>query len=567
MSATDATRLRVGILCDGPVLQRWQAEAIRAAMQVPGVDLCLVVEQAPSAAPEGSVLARQAQRPWGSALYRRWRRTRFRPPAMEPEDLQELLSHAPVLRISPEQRGHGQQIASADLDAIAAHRPDVLLRFGFGILKGAILDLPTHGVWSFHHGDPEHFRGGPPGFWEIMRGSPVTGAVLQRLTEKLDGGIILHQGWFKTIDHSLAETVDTVLMHSAHWPALVMQRLLHGDPAAALGATPKSLGPLYRYPGNVAFLGFLWKQFQNKLRFHREDLQQHEEWNLGVLYQPIHALLEDEASLNVRWLPAPGTSSFRADPFGYMAADGQLNVLYEKYDHSTGTGSIARLRPKRDNVLKRSRTMLETEGHLSYPYVVERDGQVYVIPESAASGRVDLHRVNSENDGLDPVATLLDEPLFDPTLFQHDGRWWLFGTKAPLTNVNLHAYCADRFEGPYRPHLLNPIKQDIRSARPGGTPFVHDGQLWRPAQDSSLTYGGRIALNRVLELTPTSFREETVKYIGPLEGSMWNKGLHTVAAVGNVTLVDGKRFVSVPERRKEAKERKLKRLKRNRERE
>lgn len=566
MPPVDPPALRVGILCDGPVLQRWQAEAVRAVLAVPGVELCVMVEHVPPSSEDRSTLSRQARRPWGSALYRRWRRTRFRQAAMAPEDITHLLSGVPVVRCTPALQGHARHFSPKDLEAIRGHGPDVLLRFGFGILKGAILDLPTHGVWSFHHGDPEHFRGGPPGFWEIMHGSPVTGAILQRLTERLDGGAILHQGWFKTIDHSLAETVDTVLLHSAVWPALVMRRLLNGDGTAAQGTVPNTLGPLYRYPGNFTFLSFLWKQFQNKLRFHREDMQLHEEWNIGVLYRPIHALLEEPPSLNVRWLSAPGASSFRADPFGYMADD-QLNVLYEKFDHASGTGSIARLRPKRDNVLKRSRAMLETGTHLSYPYVVERDGHVYVVPENAAAGRVELYRVNPANDGLEHVTTLLEEPLFDPTVFEHDGRWWLFGTKAPLTNVALFAFHADRLEGPYRPHLLNPIKQDIRSARPGGTPFVHEGWLWRPAQDSSLTYGGRIALNRVLELSPTRFREETVKHIGPLEGTLWNKGLHTVASVGDVTLVDGKRFLSVPERQKEARERKLRRLKRNRERE
>lgn len=565
MPTADQRTLRVGILWDGPVLQRWQAEAIRAVMAEPGVDLCVVIEQVP---PEGAAthgLAGHAQRPWGSALYRRWRRTLFRPAAMEQEDLSAMLTGIPVLRCTPEPEGKAQAFRSQDLAAIREHRPDVLLRFGFGILKGAILDLPTHGVWSFHHGDPAQFRGGPPGFWEIMRGSPVTGAILQRLNERLDGGAVLLQGWFKTIDHSLEETVDTVLMQSAVWPALVMRRLRCGDSEAAIGAVPPSLGPLYRYPGNLDFLAFLWKQFSNKLRFHREDLHAHEEWNIGVLYQPIHVLLEDDPSLNIRWLPAPGASSFRADPFGYVADDGQLNVLYEKFDHGTRMGSIARLRPKRDNVLKRSRTMLETGTHLSYPYVVEREGQVFVVPENAASGRVDLYRVNPDNDGMERVGTLLEEPLFDPTLFEHEGRWWLFGTKAPLTNVALYAYHADRFEGPYQPHLLNPLKHDIRSARPAGTPFVHQGQLWRPAQDSSLTYGGRIALNRVQELSPTRFKEETVKFFGPLEGTLWNKGMHTVAAVGDITLVDGKRFMSVPERHKEAKERKLRKLKRNRE--
>lgn len=559
--------LRVGILCEGSTFQRWQVEAIRQVMAVPDVQVVVLVQHANGTAEEQAqgFVARQRKRNWGTALYRLYRRMYFAPPAMEQVEASELLTGIPVLHCAPDLQGRTEHLKSPDLARIAEYRPDVLLRFGFNILGGAILDLPTYGIWSFHHGDPARFRGGPPGVWEILKGQPVTGAVLQRLTPRLDGGRILRQGWFKTVDHSLEETVDTVLKHSACWPAQVLRQILSGDGEAAEGIEQASFGTLYRYPGNFTFLSFLWKLFNNKLRFHRHDLNMHEEWNIGVLYQPIAALLEDKPSLNIRWLPSPGVGSFRADPFGYMGDDGQVNLLYEKFDHAEGFGDISRIRPKKDNVLKRSRSMLNTGMHLSYPYVVQRPDGVYVIPESASSGRVVLYRVSAANDGLETVRTLLEEPLCDPTVFEHEGRWWMLGTKAPLTNVALYAYHAERLEGPYVPHLLNPIKLDIASARPGGTPFHHEGVLWRPGQDSSLTYGGRIALNRVLELSPDRFREETVKHIGPFGGSIWNKGMHTLSALGELTFIDGKRFVSVPERRREAKERKLRRLKRSRE--
>ena len=189
---------------------------------------------------------------------------------------------------------------------------------------------------------------------------------------------------------------------------------------------------------------------------------------------------------------------------------------------------------------------------------------MYVIPESAAEGNVSLYRVNDANEGLDFIKILLDEPLFDPTVFQHDGRWWLMGTKAPLTNVTLYAYWSNDLEGPYTAHTLNPIKFDIRSARPGGTPFQKGNELWRPAQDSSKTYGGRIAMNRVLVLTPDQFKEETVSYVEPFKNTHYGQGVHTISAIGDMTLVDGKRYVTVPERKKAIRTRKLQKLNRNR---
>ena len=91
------------------------------------------------------------------------------------------------------------------------------------------------------------------------------------------------------------------------------------------------------------------------------------------------------------------------------------------------------------------------------------------------------------------------------------------------------------------PHALNPVKMDVRSARPAGTPFIHKGVLYRPAQDCSNAYGGRIAINRVNRLTATEFDEETVKFIEPFIDGPFPDGIHTLSAVGDITLVDGKR--------------------------
>jgi hypothetical protein len=548
--------LRVGILCNGGTFQRWQAESIAAVRAEPGVELVLLIERDAETASPKSTWTRALHYPWRTVLYRQYRKHWFRPKAMEPVDLSSELSNVPKIRCRPILRGHAELFEEADLALIRSHRPDVLLRFGFNILHGDILTVATHGVWSHHHGDEEHYRGGPPAFWEIVDAQPVIGAVLQRLTEKLDAGRILYKGWFNTVDHSLEETVDTVLTHSAQWPALVMRRILQGDAVAAEGTLSTSKAPVRKYPTNTVVLRFLWKRMRNKMRFHRDSLNAHEEWNIGVLNQPIHHLLQTEPSLNVRWLPAPAQNSFRADPFGFVGSDGQLHILYEKFDHATGKGEIARLRPKRDNVLKRSRTVLELPEHLSYPFVLERDGEVLVIPEQAARGRVDLYRLDADMTALERIATLLEEPLFDPTVLEWEGRWWMFGTKAPLTNVELFIYHAPRLDGPWTPHTLNPVKADIRSARPGGTPFVHNGALYRPAQDSSLTYGGRIALNRVIALDPERFAEETVRHIGPIGGTAYNKGLHTIAAVGDITVLDGKRLLKVPA--KAAREQKAK---------
>jgi methionyl-tRNA formyltransferase len=84
------------------------------------------------------------------------------------------------------------------IEQIREKKLDVLIRFGFNILRGEILTAARYGVWSYHHGDNDYYRGGPAYFWEVLEGNPVSGATLQVLTEELDAGTVLYKGLFAT---------------------------------------------------------------------------------------------------------------------------------------------------------------------------------------------------------------------------------------------------------------------------------------------------------------------------------------------------------------------------------
>ena len=146
------------------------------------------------------------------------------------------------------------------------------------------------------------------------------------------------------------------------------------------------------------------------------------------------------------------------------------------------------------------------------------------------------------------VATLLkDVAAIDSTLFQYEGRWWLACTdQEQEEHLRLFLWHAPDLHGPWTPHTGNPVKTDVRSARPAGTPFVHEGVLYRPAQDCSTGYGAAVVFNRVLKLTPTEFSETPVARFAPDARGPFPDGTHTVSAVGDVTLIDGKRYLFHP---------------------
>ena len=54
----------------------------------------------------------------------------------------------------------------------------------FHKLKQHLLYAIFNGIISFHHGDNDFYRGGPPGFWEIINKETRTGFIIQRLVSQ-----------------------------------------------------------------------------------------------------------------------------------------------------------------------------------------------------------------------------------------------------------------------------------------------------------------------------------------------------------------------------------------------
>lgn len=275
------------------------------------------------------------------------------------------------------------------------------------------------------------------------------------------------------------------------------------------------------------------------------DLFTAEEWNVGTVTGDPAQVFDRDFMSRVNWLPRNRTLCFRADPFGWRTAQGETVLLYEKFDYREGKGRIVR------NVNGTEEVIGDFPYHASYPYLIEKDGQHYAVPELSEMACPTAFPVDKDSPkwagkGL-PLKGLEDIPMSDGTIFYHDGRYWLFGMKADQeSNAVLHAWHAPACFGPWTPHERNPIKIDITSSRPGGAPFSWQGQLIRPTQDCSTTYGAAIVLNRIDSLTPTEFRETPIARIEPDPTSYYRHGVHTLNVIDGMIIVDAKRHARHP---------------------
>jgi hypothetical protein len=133
-------------------------------------------------------------------------------------------------------------------------------------------------------------------------------------------------------------------------------------------------------------------------------------------------------------------------------------------------------------------------------------------------------------------------PILDASVIEHAGRWWMFATRNDRGgNQNLHVWHAPDLFGPWTPHAGNPVKTDARSSRPGGTPFVADGHVYRPSQDDSPSVRRRPDPELGGRPDPGSLCRAGVAVVQPPPGSAYPDGLHTLSAAGALTLVDGNR--------------------------
>jgi len=541
--------LRFGIMCKGTTFELWQAHCLRELMALPGVEPALLIVDAQARKPKvrKSLWQRitNKQLVW-NAYQRACVRGKLR--SEEPVDLSRELVGVPRISCTVETRGKFSQYFSAeDVATMRSHRLDFILRFGFNIIKGDVLEAARLGVWSYHHDDLNKYRGKPASFWSLYHQDPVTGVTLQRLTAGIDAGIVLGQTHFATVLKSYSRSRDHVFFGSTDMPARVCRDLLAGHGQYVSAEPSKTTAPMAFTPSNGKMVVFLWRMLKNKLSDAMRWLFSHRQWCVGVVDAPIAAFLRPGFVPSVRWIRGIPGRRWIADPFGIRHA-GVTTILAEDLDQGEQTGRIVAIKWPDGGEPTITPGVMPVEVHASYPYLVEDAGEIYAIPETGQAKAVWLYRAVNFPTQWERVATLLEDvAALDTSVFRHDGRWWMFfGVKNRAGAVELHAAYADDLRGPWLRHACNPLKTDIRGTRPGGTPFEHDGKLYRPAQDCVGGYGRAVVIQRVHALTPTAFAEEVAAVVRPDPNGPFPEGLHTLSSMGEHTLIDGQRKLFVP---------------------
>ena len=237
----------------------------------------------------------------------------------------------------------------------------------------------------------------------------------------------------------------------------------------------------------------------------------------------------------------PPSDRFWADPFP-LVRGGRCYVFFEELLFATGKAHISVVEVDRAGHVSEPRPVLACDYHLSYPFLVEDEGELYMIPETAAANRVEMwrcmrfpHRWERQRCCWRTCARWT-RPCSATT-----GRWWLFANVAAegaSLNDELHLYSAPSLAGPWAPHPANPVNSDVRSARPAGRIYRRNGRLFRPAQVCAPLYGSGWRIHRIEKLTEREYAERWWRRSSP-DRTQGILGLHTLNREGDFCVVDG----------------------------
>ncbi len=474
-----AERLRVAVVVPSLTVPAWMEWAIARVAGMVECDLAVVVARGDG-----------ASRPDAGRAVRlhRWADERVfgAPAALRPADL------------GPIAAGRAADSAGEPADVVVSFLP----------VERTAWDgpAPRHGVWAIAPLDD----GAAEGLAARIREMQGRGGVAAVTLVAVGGGRVrtVARTGVAADPLSLGRTRDAAAWESARLVVRCLRAVARGDrlePGADL-APPPAPPPAAAMAVHTVGTAVRGAAARGRSAWRRE------EWFVAVRERSADGRVRGP----LRALPNPA-GRYLADPFPIAVGDRHY-LFVEDYRHAAGRAVISVCEAGPDGVWSPPRTVLARDHHLSYPFVFAHAGEIYMLPETDAAGRVELHRAVGFPDRWRLERVLLDGiAAVDATLHFQDDVVWLFAqvVQGHGDRGALHLYSAPALDGRFRPHPQNPVVTDPGSARPAGRLYRRDGVLIRPGQDGSRRYGGAVVLNRVDVLSPHEYRETSVGRIEP----------------------------------------------------
>ena len=428
-------------------------------------------------------------------------------------NIQDLKSDRLIVNPIVSKNGFFYNYKEDDLNKIREKKLDVLIRLGTGILKGEILNITKHGIISFHHGDNDYNRGGPPGFWEVYFKIPKTGFIIQKLNENLDAGDVLFKGNFQT-KLFYYQNRQSIYKKSAKFIEKVLLNILNNN----LVYHKKNLffNKIFKDPNFFQIFKYIISTYSNiLLKVFEKILFKKIIWEVAFSKNKFN----ENSMQHFNVIKNDNKERFIADPFLFKK-DKNNYLFVEDYSFKKKKGVISCYELK-DQTSKFIGKVLEEKFHLSFPFIFEYEKKIYMCPETVEKNEIRLYQsIEFPNKWEFKMTLIKNIKAVDTLIFLKDETWWLI-TSTSNTNdgdySELKIYFSD--EGPlsdkWVAHKSNPIYVDPEKGRNGGILFEKK-KIYRINQKIGFNlYGKGFEINEILSINKDNFKENFISNVQP----------------------------------------------------
>lgn len=431
------------------------------------------------------------------------------------------LAGASLLEFDSIYDGNWQSLPENVQETLRKNDIKIVVKFGMSLLK-VDENLTNIDILSFHHGDPQKFRGRPAGFYEIHFKESKVGTIVQSISNELDAGKIWALSHSKIYHHSYKKTALSFYSNSKYVFRNAILNYIFNRPINI-----ECKGKNYRLPSNFTVIKFLINSAFRKLSRFYYGMLYEKKWNI-VTFNSI--AIDSDCQLELKDGEIPKILkeyAFYADPF--YSSDGQ-KIRLEAMRSSTGLGEIIELNSKGfgyDSLLLKGQ-------HYSYPFSFGEEQEEVLIPEVASHSTPYFLTRPFSKSKKNYFLGLEDINVVDGTVFKHGNVYYFFcGLKSTASDC-LFLYHSSSLTNEFCPHPLNPIVIDPSRARMGGRVMVIDGKVYRFGQDNSFGYGNGLTISEIVCLSEDAYQEKVVGRISFSDAS----GPHTIDVKGTDFVLD-----------------------------
>jgi hypothetical protein len=543
--------LKVGLITDGGLATNYVADLVDWISKQSEVELTAEIVQRVWFLEDGQILKKALFSLRRRGVLRFFRLLVFRlisfidqvlTKKISPRDSEFLTNHVEIkaknrLEVRPKFSSSGFvfEYPDDDLKRIKELDCDVLIRCGSGILKGGILEITEFGVLSLHHGDNTKFRGGPPGFWEVLFKESQTGFIVQKLTDILDGGVVVAKGSVGT-KPLFTWNCSYVIQQSSFAICKVLSQIAKNRELPS-PLNQAELGPIYRLPSTLNSLRYFKS---TSLLLFRKVLERvfnsNPTWRVFIFDSNWR---EIDKTRGVE-IPNP-KGCFSADPFLISSEKGEF-LFVEEFSFALKKAHIA-VYDVSTSIPKRMGIAINEKFHVSFPYVFQYENNFYMCPETIASRQVRLYKAVDFPLHWELQSVLLDNVCAaDPLIFMNNGKFWLLTNLDPKCSGDSHSmlsiFYSDYLQSEsWMPSELNPVLFDASCARNGGFFCTNDMKVRFGQVQGFNLYGESLRAFEIVEITESKYREEEICLPKPDIGSPF-VGMHHLSSAGGKTAVD-----------------------------